>query len=52
MPVTSDVVVTFFSSIIVLITNDNYLIVPLLHSVSELFHVYNPNEKFDCFVMC
>ena len=36
MPVFSDVVVTFLSSITVLTPNDNFWIVSLLHSVSDI----------------
>jgi len=36
VPVLSDVVVTFLSSITVLTPNDNFWIVPLLHSVSDI----------------
>jgi hypothetical protein len=36
VPVLSEVAVTFFSSIAVLTANDNFWIVPLLHSVSNI----------------
>jgi len=42
------VVVTFLSSIVVLIPNDNFLVLPLLYSLSVLFHVCNPGEKLGC----
>ena len=35
MPVLSDVVLIFFSSIVVLTPHDNFLIVPILHSISD-----------------
>jgi len=36
VPVLSEAAVTFFSSIVVLTPNDNFWIVPLLHSVSDI----------------
>jgi hypothetical protein len=37
MPVLSDAIVTFFSSIVVLSPNCRFWFVPLLHSVSDMF---------------
>ena len=39
MPVLSDVVLIFFSSIVVLTPRDNFLIVPVLHSISARLSV-------------
>ena len=39
VPVLSDVVVTFLSSIIILTPNGNFWVVPLLHSLSDLSRI-------------
>jgi len=48
-PVLSDVVVTFLSSVTILTRNDNFWIVPLLHSVSDIrtavFYVLDVNVE-------
>jgi hypothetical protein len=46
VPVLSDEAVTFFSSIIALTPNDNFLIVPLLHSVSDMKFAAMHEERF------
>jgi hypothetical protein len=38
VPVLSDVVLIFFSSAVVTTPHDNFLVVPVLHSVSDVFY--------------
>jgi hypothetical protein len=43
--VLSDLVVTFFSSIVVLTVNRNFCIVPVMHSVSDLWDILGSFEN-------
>jgi hypothetical protein len=51
-PVLWDVLVIFWSSIVVLTANCNYWIVPLLHSASDMYFSYWKKYTSFCIEMC
>jgi len=48
VPVLSDVTVVFFISVVVLNLNGSFLVVPILHSASDVFHSYIVRRYTKC----